>query len=214
MHVDARNCGNPKAIRLVQVCRSFKVDETTQVRQAVAPDADLHDRHDPQRHRLERAGYVWDDKKNEWVAGPNAASMGWRVDSSNASGSPWFSGESDEDVSIHGRSGVNGQPAIQRDAPGTFVDRAYNVGKEFRTCAVAYDEQGRGAVLATIDWGYYCDVHGNVTFDMPSAYAGANVEVFDASDRWNALRETDARDKPTRHAANKNTGLENPYKTT
>lgn len=203
MSVRAKNCGNPKSIRLLQVCRDFKLDEQKQ--RVVDPPQAFNSRpeHDD-NNRLRRSGYTYDKKTDQWSKTPTGPSAGWRVDQDASNLAPWFGGTGTHD----GHSGRNGDantPAIQRDAPGTFSERAYNVGKEFRTCAVAYDENDKGSVLASIEWGYYCEKPGVVHFDEPRAYEGANVEVYDASDRWNTLKDGQGNQ-------NVNTGIERPFK--
>ncbi|HEX7941928.1 MAG TPA: hypothetical protein VF488_08970 [Gemmatimonadaceae bacterium] len=48
------------------------------------------------------------------------------------------------------------------------------------------------SVLACVDWGYYLDDAGKVSFypATPTAYPGAVPQVLDATKRWDAIPGT------------------------
>lgn len=122
--------------------------------------------------RKARSG--WDDDK--------AKSKGWRVDGLDSDTSPFY--VSDE---VYGNHGSDKKAAKLRDTPGDWTTDT-NMGKEFRTCAVSYKD-GKGTVLACVDWGYFIDDKGAASFypAKPTATTGAVQELLDAATRWDGI---------------------------
>ncbi len=155
------NCGEHKDVKLVQVLRYF-----------TKKDGKVTTADPKYAKRRERAG--WNDDK--------AKSKGWFVDGLDTDTTPFY--VSDE---LYGNHGTDKKAAKLRDSPGSWTTDT-NIGKEFRTCAVSYAD-GKGTVLACVDWGYYIDDKGAATFypATPTAYVGATQEVGDAADRWDGI---------------------------
>ena len=154
-------CGKHKSVKLIQILRNI----TKKGGNVVVADPEY-------ATRRQRSG--WNDN--------TAKSKGWRVDGLDTDTTPFY--VSDASYGTHGSSK---KAAKLRDSPGDWkTDR--NLGKEFRTCAVSYAD-GKGTVLACIDWGYYIDDAGNATFypAKPTAHAGAVTELTDAAARWDAM---------------------------
>jgi hypothetical protein len=154
-------CGEHKEVKLVQVLRNF----TKKDGKVVTADP-------TSAKRRTRSG--WDDDK--------AKSKGWRVDGLDTDTTPFY-----VSADLYGDHGSDKDPAKLRDTPGNWTtDR--NVGKEFRTCAVSYAD-GKGTVLACVDWGYYIDDAGAATFypATPTAYVGAVAELTNAAARWDGI---------------------------
>jgi hypothetical protein len=164
-------CGEHKEVKLVQILRNFKKDGGKVV--TADPTYDK---------RRQRSG--WNDDK--------AKAKRWRVDGLDEDTTPFY--VSDE---IYRNHGSDKEAAKLRDSPGDWATST-NVGKEFRTCAVSYAD-GKGTVLACIDWGYYIDDKGAASFypAKPTAYPGAVQELTDASARWDGIADnTKANLKP------------------
>jgi hypothetical protein len=152
------NCGAHSDVKFVQVFRN------------IVKNGGKMDTAEPDTaKRKERAG--WSDA--------GAKSRGWGVDELDTGTSPFY-----VTSDLYGQHGSDAKAARLRDSPGFWSDKR-NLGREFRTCAVSY-AGGKGTVLACIDWGYYIDGAGNVSFYpvKPTAYSGAVSEVLDASKRW------------------------------
>jgi len=159
--VKLENCGEHKEVKLVQILRNIEKKSGAMV--AKEPDSET---------RKKRSG--WDDDK--------AKSRGWRVDEVDSGKSPFYVTDD-----FYGDNGSSTKPSKLRDAPFDWTTDT-NMGKEFRTCAVSYAD-GKGTVLACIDWGYYIDDKGAATFypTTPTAYVGAVAELTDAAARWDAI---------------------------
>jgi hypothetical protein len=154
-------CGDHSEVKLVQV-----------LRQITKKDGKMVDREPDSPKRKERAG--WSD--------PKAPSRGWQVDEVETGKSPFYVSDP-----LYGNDGSSTKAAKLRDTPGEWTTDK-NVGAEFRTCAVSY-AGGKGTVLACVDWGYYLDDTGKVSFypAVPTAYPGAVPQVLDATKRWDAI---------------------------
>lgn len=152
------NCGAHTDVKLVQVFRN--IVKNSGKMDTAEPDT---------AKRKERAG--WSDA--------GAKSRGWGVDEFDTGKSPFYVSSD-----LYGQHGSDSKPARLRDSPGFWNDKR-NLGREFRTCAVSY-AGGKGTALACIDWGYYIDGAGNVSFypAKPTAYTGAVSELLDAAKRW------------------------------
>lgn len=157
-------CGDHSEIKLVQV-----------LRQITKKDGKMVDREPDSAKRKERAG--WSD--------PKAPSRGWQVDEVETGKSPFYVSDP-----LYGNDGSSTKAAKLRDTPGEWTTDK-NVGAEFRTCAVSY-AGGKGTVLACVDWGYYLDDTGKVSFypAIPTAYPSAVPQVLDATKRWDAIAGT------------------------
>jgi hypothetical protein len=154
------NCGAHTEVKFVQVFRN------------IVKNGDKMDTAEPDTaKRKERAG--WSDA--------GAKSRGWGVDELDSGTSPFYVSSD-----LYGQHGSDAKAAKLRDSPGFWTDKR-NLGREFRTCAVSY-AGGKGTVLACIDWGYYIDAAGNVSFypAKPTAFTGAVTEVLDAGKRWDS----------------------------
>ena len=154
-------CGEHRDVKLVQVFRDI-----------TRKDGRLESQVPDSPKRKERSG--WDDV--------NAPSRGWQVDEVEAGTSPFY----DSDP-FYGHDGSSRKPGKLRDTPGEWTT-AQNAGVDFLTCAVSY-AGGIGTVLACVEWGYYIDDAGRVSFypARPQAFAGALREVRDATERWDAI---------------------------
>jgi outer membrane protein OmpA-like peptidoglycan-associated protein len=111
-----------------------------------------------------------------------ARSRGWAIDTTETSTSPlltteWFANPSTATT-----------PAVFWDVPGHWTDRM-NQGKEFHTCAVCDNAGSQRIVLACVNWGYYTDGTGAITFRpaTPVATCGPTQELQDATTRWEAI---------------------------
>jgi hypothetical protein len=158
-------CGEHKEVKLVQVLRNITKQDGKMV--AADPKNDV---------RRKRSG--WDDDK--------AKSRGWRVDHLVDQNTPFYTDDR-SGTDLFGNHGSSAKPAKLRDTPGDWVAER-NVGKEFRTCAVSYAD-GKGTVLACVEWGYYSDDAGKATFypAKPVPHAGSLTEVNDAAERWDGI---------------------------
>jgi hypothetical protein len=153
--------GEHKEVKLIQILRNIKKVDGKIV--TGEPDT---------AKRKARSG--WDDDK--------AKSKGWRVDGLDSDTSPFY--VSDE---VYGNHGSDKKAAKLRDTPGDWTTDT-NMGKEFRTCAVSYKD-GKGTVLACVDWGYFIDDKGVASFypAKPTAITGAVQELLDAATRWDGM---------------------------
>jgi hypothetical protein len=117
------------------------------------------------------------------MTGPRAPSRGWRVDVPVSVTTPFYT--SVDNVSLEGN---DTRPAVIWDAPTDDLG-ARDRGKDFQTCAVCERGDGTRRVMACVEWGYYIDGDGKVSFlpAVPAAACGPTPEVRDAARRWEGL---------------------------
>jgi len=155
-------CGPCKKLHLIQTIRYIK-QGTTGAMETDRPTTAT---------RRERAG--WDDA--------NAPSRGWMVDRVDSATDPFYTS------GPMANAGSSRTPAELWDAPGHWTS-VTNHGKEFQTCAVCEKDDGSRSTFACVDWGYYTDNAGNISFRpaAPSASCGATQELQDSAARWDAI---------------------------
>ncbi len=164
---DHNICGSCDQIRLIQVLRYFKKGSTGEI----ITDEPTNDT------RRERAG--WSD--------PDAPSRGWHIDQLSSGPNvtnPFY----DTDPGFDSQIGSPSRPAILWDAPGHWTD-IRNHGKEFQTFLVCETATGDRKTIAGVNWGYYINSSGTITFRpaTPIATCGASQELQDAATRWDAI---------------------------
>lgn len=161
---DRQYCGRCTPMRLLQVIRNIQQNSSGNMETA-----------DPgSTTRRERSGW----------GNTGAASRGWRVDTLGSATNPYFTHNRPPDA----EEGNETSPAKLWDAPGDW-STATNSGKEFETCAVCEDASHRKWVAACVQWGYYINSSGGVSFrpSAPVATCGYVQQVRDASERWDTI---------------------------
>lgn len=155
-------CGRCSTLEVVQILRNTR-RSARGVTQAADPGTDI---------RRARSG--WGDG--------NAPSRGWRVDVLQDATDPFYSHQ------WVGQAGTATTPAILWDTPGDWsTDR--NAGKDFQSCLICV-EGGRRTTLGCVNWGYYINGSGAISFTpaTPVATCGSNVELRDAATRWEGIQ--------------------------
>jgi len=160
---DRQYCGRCTPMRLIQALRWIQQGASGNVETAEPTS----------QKRRERAG---------WGSG-TAPSRGWAVDTLDTATTAYTT-----DLSHTANPGDETTPSILWDVPGHWTT-VMNNGKEFYTCAVCSDGSHRNWVAACVQWGYYTDSSGNITFrpSTPSASCGYVQQVRDASERWDTI---------------------------
>jgi hypothetical protein len=161
MNYTSKECGDCAEVKPVQILRNVKMSGGKLV--TARPDTAT---------RGARSGW----------SKPGAPSRGWRIDALDSEHSPFYSsGE------FYGQNGDSTKPAVLRDSPGNWATER-DVGKDFRTCAVCYNPGKKGVTLGCIDWGYYTNGAGVISFRpaAPKAKCGA-AELGAAAKRWDKL---------------------------
>lgn len=161
---DHNICGTCDSLKFIQVFRNVKKN-TANVIETADPGTDK---------RRERAGWG------------NAASgsRGWGVDRIESATNPFY-GINNFSV----QTGTAADPAYLWDAPGDWATDK-NVGSEFQTFLVCETAGGSKRItLAGINWGYYIDSSGNISFlpATPVATCGASQELKDSATRWEGI---------------------------
>ncbi len=134
---DKRYCGRCTPLRLLQTIRNTKRNTGSDLVTADPGDAT----------RRERSG--WSDA--------SAPSRGWRVDRLTSATNPFYTAGS------NAVAGSETTPAILYDAPGDWSTDT-NSGKDFFTCAVCEDASSRKRVAGCVNWGYYINNSGDISF--------------------------------------------------
>jgi hypothetical protein len=160
---DKKYCGRCTPMKLIQVLRYVKQGSSKNM-ETDKPDSPT---------RQTRAGW----------SNATAPSRGWMVDSTDTSTTPFAS-----DLTYTAKEGSETTPAILWDVPGHWTS-VTNHGKEFYTCAVCQTVSGKKWVAACVNWGYYTDSSGNISFlpATPVASCGYVQQVKDASERWDTI---------------------------
>jgi hypothetical protein len=160
---DNNYCGRCTPMKLLQVLRNIKQGNTGNTETDTPTSAT----------RETRAGW----------GNANAPSRGWMVDTTDASTAPFAS-----DLSYTAREGSEVAPAIIWDSPGNWSN-VTNTGIEFETCAVCQTVSGSKWIAACVNWGFYTDSSGNISFfpATPVASCRYTQQVRDASQRWDAI---------------------------
>lgn len=161
---DKAKCeGRCEEIKVLQVLRQFTKNDTGR--------KDNIDPGSPQRR--ERSG--WSDA--------TSPSRGWYVDSANSA--PFYGPGG---ATGSAESGSTDRPSIERDAPG-FFDGMLNKGKDFVACAVCVNSGQKSTIIACVNWGFYIDGAGNVSFDPkpPTGSGSPPQQVKDALDRFERI---------------------------
>lgn len=161
---DRQYCGRCTPMRLLQVIRYFQQGSRGNMNTTEPTTAT----------RRERAGW----------SNASAPSRGWSVDTLDAATNPYYTHNSPFDS----EKGDETRPARLWDAPGHWTS-VTNHGKEFYTCAVCEDASNRNWVAACVQWGYYTDSSGNISFraSTPMASCGYAQQMRDASERWDMI---------------------------
>lgn len=161
MSYTSKECGDCAEVKPVQILRNVKMSSGRLV---------TADPSTPTR----RARSGWDT--------PGAPSRGWRIDEVDSGHSPFYVSSD-----FYGQNGDSTTPAVLRDSPGNW-DTDRDVGKDFRTCAVCYNPGKKGVTLGCIDWGYYTNGAGEISF-LPAA-PKATCDAADlgaAAKRWDKI---------------------------
>lgn len=158
---DSSKCGACNILHLIQDYRDIKQTAGRMV--TAEPDTAI---------RKERAG---------WSA-PGAASRGWSVDRVETATNPLYSSGPSSNP------GSAATPAVMWDAPG-FWSNDTNHGSEFQSCALCEKPGLQRKVMACVNWGYYIDSAGAVSFRpaVPVPSCGPTQELQDATTRWEAI---------------------------
>lgn len=161
MSYTSKECGDCAEVKPVQILRNVKMSGGKLV--TARPDT-----------ATRRARSGWDT--------PGAPSRGWRIDEVDSGHSPFYVSSD-----FYGQDGDSTKPAVLRDSPGDWAtDR--DVGKDFRTCAVCYNPGKKGMTLGCIDWGYYTDGSGVISFLPATPKASCNAaELGAAAKRWDKI---------------------------
>jgi len=162
-------CGRCTPMKLLQVWRNFK-QGTSGKKETGQPNGTIRDI---------RGG--WDKK--------SSPSRGWEIDTTDTATSPYVT-----NLSYTAKEGSESIPAIIWDSPGFWTNKV-NSGTEFYTGAVCTDASGKKWVAACINWGFYTDSTGKISFSPATPIASCSYpqEMKDASERWDAI----AGNKPT-----------------
>lgn len=112
----------------------------------------------------------------------SAPSRGWGIDPGVGLTKPFVTD------SWQANPGTSKIPATSWDAPGHWTN-VMNHGKEFQICAVCDRAGVKRRVLACVNWGYYTDSAGAVSFRpaVPVATCGPTQELQDATTRWESI---------------------------
>jgi hypothetical protein len=162
-------CGSCETLEVIQVMRDIRKNARGEL-EAYAP---------PTLHPSHRRRSGWDSPRGA------AASRGWRVDAIAESRGGYDATDPFYSHTPVGASGSGGDNAVILDTPWSFSN-ARNVGKQFQTCLICVDGTRRSA-LGCVQWGYYIDSSGAISFLPPLASCGETRHMRDAVQRWEGI---------------------------